>query len=718
MSIPAGAAGVLLVLLGAVLMGLLPAVSVADSCPNAAERFGPSVNLPDCRAYELVTPRFKGDNSSLELVHGFADGEHVFYSSILPMPGSGSGEEGQALSSRTPEGWVTTPLTIPAGPGEPYGYNEGSTGLTAGARLIHAVSFTGDFSAAFVNSPFQYGALDQNKQWNMFRVGVPSGAVSIESLPEGGAMTEALIDPPNVDSTTTLPPRNYVPGAFIAGNSADGRRVFFETSVKLPVAAGSPEDTHTTGNELFERHDGHTYLAGLLPGGSVPTCGAEVGFQGVTSMSEGYELWAKLGFTFSDYGSVSLDGSNVVFHSPGMHSACSEPEKTYLRVDNGQPDARTVELPGTFLARTVDQKKLLLTSEGLLYEYDIASGQTVTVGDGLSNNTYSGLIAASADGSRVYSSPGYESGERLSLYEDGVIKPTPIPAAGLRGRVLPFTWAPNNPVASRDGSKLAFVDTENLTSYDSKGHREVYVYDATNDSIACVSCNPDGSSPQRDSGLLSDELENGENQNPEAEGLNDPENAFTPDSYPAVSNDDAHVFFNSREALVPQDTNGIEDVYEWERAGTGTCGTSNPSYSPASGGCVYLISSGTGSKGSLITGASEDGSNVFFISTESLAPQVIESAQQIYDARVDSGFPYVAPKYGCDSGQCQGPQTPAPPLLAPPPSATFVGVGNPAPETSTKAKPKSKTPKHKKRPKQKHKGKRRKANQRTGKGRK
>ena len=35
---------------------VLPPLASAETCPNAAYRVGPSANLPDCRAYEQVTP--------------------------------------------------------------------------------------------------------------------------------------------------------------------------------------------------------------------------------------------------------------------------------------------------------------------------------------------------------------------------------------------------------------------------------------------------------------------------------------------------------------------------------------------------------------------------------------------------------------------------------------------------------------------------------------
>jgi hypothetical protein len=75
-------------------------------------------------------------------------------------------------------------------------------------------------------------------------------------------------------------------------------------------------------------------------------------------------------------------------------------------------------------------------------------------------------------------------------------------------------------------------------------------------------------------------------------------------------------------------------------------------------------------------GASSNGDDVFLTTTDHLAPQDIETSSQIYDARVDGGFPYRPFTTGCNGGQCQGPQTPAPAFGAPA-SATFAGLGNP-----------------------------------------
>jgi hypothetical protein len=691
---------------------LAPVAAWADACPNAAERFGASANLPDCRAYELVTPQIKADNSLLVEIDGTPDGEHVLMTSILPFPGAEGGEPQSDISIRTPSGWATTALSSPQGPGELDNLKSEDTG-----NMPSHASFTSDFSAAFVDSPFASDPLDQNIAYNVYRVAIPSGKSSLASLPDSGPMTEGDYHPPGVET-------GELSGAFIAGNSADGSHVLFTTLGRIPTAPGTPADTHESGNEVYERYGGHTYLVGILPDGSVSQCGAEVG-NGADTGND-YESRSK-------YGAVAADGSNVVFRSnaEGFPRTANCPLSyevstlgaLYLRENNGTPAAETVELPGRlFLGRTTDQSKIITegtggsaggTAEGEpIYEFDIPSGHATLLG-------YGSLVAFSDDGSRVYY---FTHTEELKVYDRGVTKTVLGAEKGFATGIVVgkiYSGEADFGETTPDGSKLLFLDRHNLTSYDSsspicekiyqhiqgainaeKGELnhcgEAYIYDLDTGSFTCVSCNPSGLPP-----IASARLFSSPGHNP-----------WVPFTGHLMSDEGPRVFFETREALVPQDTNGLSDVYEWE------------------GGHVYLLSSGQGGTpgqevenlkenaglfgvvGSLIVGASSDGNDVFIATDDRLLPQDIENSLQVYDVRVDGGFPYSTPVYGCDSGQCQGPQTPAP-LFAPPPSATFVGLGNIVPE-GPKPTVKSKQVKPKPKPKHKHKVKHRKGAQGRG----
>ena len=139
---------------------------------------------------------------------------------------------------------------------------------------------------------------------------------------------------------------------------------------------------------------------------------------------------------------------------------------------------------------------------------------------------------------------------------------------------------------------------------------KIYLYEAPTDTtgdgrLACVSCNPTGARPLGYAGIPPGTR----TSNSETGGEHMPR---------VLSSDGSRVFFDSYDALVPQDTNGRLDVYEWERLDHGTCTATSATFSGASGGCVSLISSGTGSENSEFADASEDGSDVFFTTGVSL----------------------------------------------------------------------------------------------------
>ena len=151
-----------------------------------------------------------------------------------------------------------------------------------------------------------------------------------------------------------------------------------------------------------------------------------------------------------------------------------------------------------------------------------------------------------------------------------------------------------------------------------------------------------------------------------------------------VSEDGDRVFFDSGTPLVSQDTNGKQDVYEWEREGSGTCMDG----SGVNGGCVFLLSGGTSPSDSWLIGASESGNDVFVATRAQLAPEDQNETFDLYDVRVDGVKPISPPQ--CTGTGCQGVPAP-PPTFATPPSVTFNGVGNFTPPVTTVVKTKAKT---------------------------
>ena len=200
------------------------------------------------------------------------------------------------------------------------------------------------------------------------------------------------------------------------------------------------------------------------------------------------------------------------------------------------------------------------------------------------------------------------------------------------------------------------------------GFEEVYMFEAGADRLFCVSCSSTGEAPPT----------------AESEAA-----AFLPISWSDtylprwVSSDGDKVFFDSAVPLVSQDTDGSQDVYEWEREGAGSCGVGDA----VNGGCEYLLSGGVSPSDSWFVGGSENGSDAFIVTRAQLVAEDQNDAFDLYDARVGGVRP--TSEAACTGTGCQG--VPAPPsTFATPAGVTFEGVGNfPAP-TPTKAKAKEK----------------------------
>jgi hypothetical protein len=118
---------------------------------------------------------------------------------------------------------------------------------------------------------------------------------------------------------------------------------------------------------------------------------------------------------------------------------------------------------------------------------------------------------------------------------------------------------------------------------------------------------------------------------------------------------------------------GVENVYEYEAAGVGSC---------SSGACVSLISSGTSSNESAFLEATPTGNDVFLLTAAQLVPQDTDQAFDIYDARVctsDGGClrapSPTAPQCG-GIEECHAGPAPGPGMIVGSGSAAYTGPEN------------------------------------------
>jgi hypothetical protein len=178
-----------------------------------------------------------------------------------------------------------------------------------------------------------------------------------------------------------------------------------------------------------------------------------------------------------------------------------------------------------------------------------------------------------------------------------------------------------------------------------------------------VSCNPSGARPEA---RIIDQF-GGNNETPKlAVAATVP--IWQAQTYQAryLSDDGNRVFFNSYDALLPQDTNGKQDAYQWEADGTGSCTQAE--------GCLSLLTGGKSEFDSEFLDADPSGDNAFIVTYRGLTAGDPGGADA-YVARVGGGYPPPpVPLSPCVGDACQN--IPAAPFDKTPASAAFRGAGN------------------------------------------
>jgi hypothetical protein len=445
--------------------------------------------------------------------------------------------------------------------------------------------------------------------------------VEDESCPRGYSLRQSA------NGALALSPE--APDLRFAGASPDLRHVILSTcraltpnATEVPDGKGGCEASATN---LYEWDGAQLTLINVLPGQSKGTPGAILAAAG---------------------GAVSADGSRAYF-------TLAEDGALYL-AEAGKETKLIPETVGggaSFQTATPDGAIAFFTKASHLYRYSAAANTAADLAPG---GEVLGVLGPSEDGSRVY----YLSATGLFLWHSGTT--TKVAAAADASNYPPALGTAR---LSPDGAVLAFLSGAPLTGYDNTDKNtgnpdsEVYLYDADANGgagqLICASCNPEGLRPVGPSSI------------PGAVANGTGPNATQTYKPRALTSDGRRLFFDSRDALVAQDTNNDKDVYEWEAQGAGSCAQAP--------GCLQLISSGRSEDGASFVDASQDGRDAFFLTDGSLV-EADPGAVDLYDARAGGGFAVPEKPIPCEGDACQ-------PLPSPPedpiPGTLVLTEGNP-----------------------------------------
>jgi hypothetical protein len=682
-----------------------PTAARASACPNAQFRSGASEHLPDCRAYEQVSPVEKGGLDAVTLrpvgptQASACEGGETCAFAYMNATGAFDGAQGNDmpnayLATRGAGAWQTTALTPPT-PQAP-----------TNAKMQVSYAFSPSLSQTILRVPLQ-----------QLTEGAPAGVFNLFLREPNGAYSLVTASPP-------LPaPEGGCVRCFeaedvpaFAGASSDFSHVIFEASDSLVDSA--------PGNgveNLYEAVTGSVRLVGVLPDGTIPPQGATAG-GGIEAINE---------HTHEIAHAISQNGSRVLFEAAADNGSpdplqASETE-LYDRIDGSS----TVEVsapaagaepancqtqggvcnpePAQFWGASADGSLVYFTSKAALtrqsytgveptsgseprddpgddlYQYDVGTGKLADITAdadneaGPSGANVLGVVGVSEDGSYVYfvadgdldgTPEGPSPHPNLYVWHEttegaGTVRHIATlaapdqeeeaniellrggPSFSYRSDIADWTSRPTESQAyvTPDGRHIAFMSVEPLTGYANEGDHEVYEYSAESGELVCASCDADGAAPLG-SAFIGARLD---------------ERASTPFHQPrSLSDDGSRLFFSSLDPLVPGVGGGGVKLFEYEN------------------GAVQLISGGEGGGESMFLDASSSGNDVFFATREQLAPSDADELVDVYDARVDGGPPAPTQATSCQGASCQEPFAPEPSFPAPA-SASFTGLGNLAP---------------------------------------
>jgi hypothetical protein len=576
---------------------------------------GVAPHLPDGRAWEMVSPVDKngGDVAAPEELFGGGDfqaggdGLVTYGSGTSFGAAAGAPPSSQYVSRRTGTGWVTENVSAPLASAA---YGDDPDGVPY--RV-----FSEDLSRAVL-----FGGL-------ACRGGLEGCPAVNPPIPASGAppgyMAYYLRDNANGQFTSLLGPAEVAhsagkvtPAAFevaFAAASPDLSHVILSSCAALTANAvevsGGGGKCDPSATNLYDWSAVGLKAVNLRPGDVTTTPGATIA---------------------APLGAVSTNGSRIYW---------SEGGDTYLR-EGGKSAWVDQALGGgaDFQTATPDGSFAFLTKAGHLHRFTVA---TEALSDLTPSGGVMGMLGAAADGSSVY----FQDAAGLELRRANSISTI---AEGADA-TLPSDYPPATGTArvSADGLRLAFLSEAELTGFDNidvftKGaDAQLYVFGPPiapgAPELTCASCDPTGGRPTGPTAIPG-ALVNGSAR------------AYRPRVF---SPDGTRLFFETQLAVKSGERQ--PHVFEWQAPGAGGCAREF--------GCREEISGG-GTRSATFIDASADGTDVFFLTGESLLKRDPGSID-LYDARAGGGLPEEDEEV-CVNDSCQPlpgePNDPTPGTLA------------------------------------------------------
>jgi hypothetical protein len=699
---------------------------------------GGELILPDDRGWELVSPPDKQGAliepiTEVGVIQAAADGNAITYLANAPLSPNpeGAANKSQALSSRSSDRWSSRDVSLPhvSATGSPVGSGQEYRFFDP-ALSLGVVQPFGEFNAGLSNEASEPTAylrtLSPSCDPSCYRPLVTSKP-GFANVPPGTEFGEEARCRPSSEVLASL-----VCGPEFLGASDDLNHVVLRAAVALNGGAG--------GEQLYEWTSGQLLHVSILPSGE--------------PAPEGFGESAHFGLhNQATRRAISTDGARIEWEAAAaLYQRDTTSEET-VQLDGGEGCVGCESGGGEFQIANAHGSRVFFTDirqltsdsgaepEGSNHEADLYECWMVIEGGkqdcDLSDltpangeegaNVQGGVLGASEDGEYLYFvARGIQSGENAQHQSPQAGKPnlylrhggsTSFVATLAEGDRTDWnqTLSGQPTRVSPNGRYLELMSEARLTGYDNrdvttgKPAAEVYLYDASTAGLECASCDPTGARPV---GVEYFRLEPGSGglvggptgiwQSSALVAANVP--GWTAIGaagqqksryQPSYLDNQGRLFFDTANALVTQDSNNTQDVYEYEPPTVGNCTPANEAFSSRSGGCVGLISSGRSSLESAFLDASESGDDVFFLTAARLSAIDTDNALDIYDAHVCTDSPCIV-YTASESSQCtvesscRPPAPPQPAIFGAPPSVVFQGPGNFPPQHSTT--PRSKTP--------------------------